>query len=57
MDKKASAHGRALSELGAAKGGKARAEALTAEERSEIARYAAPKRWGDKSGVPRATHG
>jgi hypothetical protein len=56
MDKQASKHAKALSELGAAKGGKARAEALTAEERSEIARYAAKKRWGDKSGFPRATH-
>lgn len=29
-------------------GGKARAEKLTPEERSEIARKAAKKRWGDK---------
>jgi len=57
MDKQASKHAKALSELGAAKGGKARAESLTPEQRSEIARYAAQKRWGDKSGIPRATHG
>ena len=31
-----------------AKGGKARAEKLTAERRSEIARKAAAKRWGEK---------
>lgn len=35
----------ALSKLGASKGGKARAEKLTAEERSEIARKAAETRW------------
>jgi hypothetical protein len=30
------------------KGGKARADSLTAEERSEIAKKAAAKRWSDK---------
>jgi hypothetical protein len=39
---------------GRAKGGIARAEALTKEERQAIARKAAEARWG--SGVPRATH-
>ncbi len=39
---------RAAQELGR-KGGKARASSLTPEERSEIARAAAAKRWG-KSG-------
>lgn len=32
--------------LGGKKGGKARAEALTPEQRSEIAKKAAQKRWG-----------
>ena len=35
----------ALGRLGGAKGGKARAAKLTADERSEIARRAASKRW------------
>jgi hypothetical protein len=39
----------ALGRLGGIKGGAARAKKLTAEERSEIARKAAKKRWGDKS--------
>lgn len=53
----ASEHARALSELGAAKGGKTRAEALSPEDRSDIARYAAEKRWGSvASSVPKATH-
>lgn len=57
MDKKASEHGRALAELGSAKGGKARAEALTAEQRSEIARYAAEKRWESvTAALPKETH-
>ena len=52
-----SEHARALSELGASKGGKARAKSLTPTERSEIARRAAEKRWGRfVSSVPRATH-
>lgn len=34
-----------LGRLGGLKGGKARADKLTAEERSEIARKAAVKRW------------
>ena len=38
-------HAVALGRLGGRKGGKARAEKLTAEERSEIARRAAAKRW------------
>jgi P63C domain len=36
---------KAFARLGGLKGGKARAEALTPEERSEIARVAAEKRW------------
>jgi hypothetical protein len=35
----------ALGKLGGAKGGKARAEKLTPEQRSEIAKKAAAKRW------------
>lgn len=41
----------------AAKGGKARAKNLSAEERSEIARNAAQKRWGTIVGPPRAIYG
>lgn len=36
----------ALSKLGASKGGKARAEKLSARKRSEIAKKAAKARWG-----------
>lgn len=35
-----------LGRIGGKKGGKARAEALTSEQRSEIAKKAAQKRWG-----------
>jgi hypothetical protein len=52
---KASKHAKALSVLGAAKGGRARAEVLTPEERAESARKAAVARWG--SDLPKATHG
>jgi hypothetical protein len=38
-------HAVALSKLGASKGGKARAESLTAKQRSKIAKRAAKKRW------------
>jgi hypothetical protein len=37
-----------LGRLGGLKGGKARAESLTAERRKEIAVQAAKKRWGKK---------
>jgi hypothetical protein len=37
-----------LGRLGGLKGGKARAEKLTAEQRKEIAKKAAEKRWGSK---------
>ena len=43
-----SALARALGALGASKGGKARAAALSAKERSAIAKKAAEKRWGTK---------
>jgi hypothetical protein len=39
----------ALGRLGGLKGGKARAESLTAEQRSEIARNAIKTRWAKKS--------
>ena len=45
--------GKALSKLGAAKGGKARAANLTSEERADIARQAAEKRWGTDTSVLR----
>jgi hypothetical protein len=38
----------ALGKLGASKGGKARAEALTKKERSAIAKKAAKARWNPK---------
>ncbi len=38
----------ALSKLGASKGGKARAEALSPRKRSQIAKKAAEKRWSRK---------
>jgi hypothetical protein len=39
----------ALGKLGGAKGGRARAAKLTPEERSEIARKAATKRWAERT--------
>jgi hypothetical protein len=39
----------ALGRLGGLKGGKARANKLTPEQRSEIAKKAAKARWGKKS--------
>lgn len=39
----------ALGRLGGKKGGRARAEKLTPEQRSEIARKAAAKRWSSKN--------
>ncbi|MBN2271675.1 MAG: P63C domain-containing protein [Sedimentisphaerales bacterium] len=50
---------RELSKLGASKGGKARAQSLTREERSAIARNAVVKRWqraGKNTAVAKATH-
>ncbi len=41
-------HAVQLGRLGGLKGGKARAKALTAERRSEIAKNAAKKRWAKK---------
>ncbi len=51
---KLSDHAKALSQVGASKGGKARAERLTEEERREIARQAAEARWG--ATIPRAPY-
>ncbi len=56
-----SEHARALSAIGASKGGKARASKLTQEQRQEIARHAAESRWEKdptQKGVviPKATH-
>jgi hypothetical protein len=51
---------KALSALGASKGGIARAEKLTPERRSEIARFAVETRWqkvGKLTEIPQATHG
>jgi hypothetical protein len=42
-------HAVALGRLGGKKGGKARAEKLTPEQRSEIARKAVQARWAKKS--------
>ena len=59
MDNKAEA-AKALSVLGASKGGLARAQSLTPEERSESARLAVEARWrkaGRLIEVPQATHG
>jgi len=47
-------HAKALAELGAAKGGKTRADSLTPDERTEIARQAAEARWG--TAVPKAIY-
>lgn len=52
----ASEHATELSRLGAAKGGLARAEALSPQERRESARYAAEVRWANKLGLPKETH-
>ncbi len=55
---KASEAAKALGKLGASKGGKARAEKLTAEQRSDIARRAVEARWAKqgKEPPPQATH-
>src|SRR6266576_1592852 len=56
--KKAIEGAKALSALGASKGGLARAEKLTPEQRSEIARGAVQARWAraGKEPLPKATH-
>jgi len=52
MENKPNKHAKALSKLGASKGGKARAQILTPEERSEIARRAVKTRWAREKGIP-----
>jgi len=42
----------ALGKLGASKGGKARAAALSPKERSAIAKKAAAERWGKRDDTP-----
>ena len=51
-------HAREMAKVGASRGGHARADILTADERKEIARHAALARWeqGDAGLIPRATH-
>lgn len=44
----------ALGRLGGLKGGKARAESMSASKRKEIAKKAAAARWGKKKGPPPA---
>lgn len=51
MPRKKNPHAVALSKLGAAKGGNARAAKLTAEQRREIARKAAEARWARRRGL------
>jgi hypothetical protein len=56
---KANKAARELGRRGGLKGGKARAERLTPEQRSEIARRAVEARWAKagKEAIPQATHG
>ena len=58
-EKNANEAARALSKLGASKGGKARAKALSKEQRSAIARRAVETRWEreGKITIAEATHG
>lgn len=53
MAKEKNPHAVALSRLGAKKGGKARAAALSPEQRSEIARRASLARWAKYKKRPR----
>jgi hypothetical protein len=47
----------ALGKLGGLKGGRARAEKLTSEQRSEIAQRAAKRRWAKAKGSQRGNQG
>ncbi len=49
LSKQKNPHAQALGRLGGLKGGKARAEKLTQEQRSEIARKAAKSRWNKEN--------
>ncbi len=51
MVNKMNMNARALSKMGASKGGKARASVLTADERKEIARKAVRTRWAKVKGI------
>ena len=53
MAKEKNPHAVALSKLGAKKGGKARAAALSAEKRREIARKASLARWAKEKRKPK----
>jgi hypothetical protein len=48
--KRKNPHAAALSKLGAKKGGKARWEGVSPEQRRELARKAARARWGKRTG-------
>jgi hypothetical protein len=52
MTKKPNIHAKALSKMGASKGGKARASVLTPEQRKEIASKAIRTRWARAKGIP-----
>jgi hypothetical protein len=55
--RKSNSEGKGLKKASASKGGKARAENLSVEERQEIARQAALTRWSqDLPALPQATH-
>jgi hypothetical protein len=51
MATKTNRNARALSKLGASKGGKARASVLTPEQRKEIAQKAVKTRWAKAKGI------
>lgn len=52
MKEKINKHAKALSKLGAAKGGNARASTLTPEQRKEISQKAIKTRWSKAKGIP-----
>ena len=50
-------HARALAAIGASRGGRARTEAMSAEERSALAQHAAETRWANRAGaLPREAY-
>lgn len=52
MDEKINKHAKAMSKIGASKGGKARASVLTPEQRKEISQKAIRTRWAKAKGTP-----
>ena len=52
MEEKINKHAKALSKIGASKGGKARASVLSSNERREIAQKAVRTRWAKAKGIP-----